>query len=137
MKQHRFRNVLLALLGAALIMGGAILRKSTGETRLTSLAIAAGIFLFGKSTANLMKDYVLFTPKLKEQQKIEENDERNMQIREKAAWKSSSIMQYVLLIVGFALTFADDLPVGIIVLCLSMLQSFLLAGFTSYYQKRM
>lgn len=135
-KQHRFRSVLLALLGAALMIAGAVLRKSAGEMWFSSFAMVAGIFIFGKYTADLMKDYIVFTPELKKQQKIEENDERNIQVRGMASWKCLSVMQIVLLVAGLALSFTDW-AVGIAVLCLSMLQSFLLAGFTSYYQKRM
>lgn len=138
MKERKYtKDILFTLLGIALMAGGLIVKKMTGETRFTSCFLAAGIFLFGRSTANLLKDYAVSTPELKKQQEIEENDERNMQIREKAAGKSLAIMQGVLLVVGLALTFADNTLVGIIVICLSILQSFLFAYFTSYYQKRM
>lgn len=135
-KQRRLRNVLLALLGAALMGTGGILFTKTGEKHFTALVLAAGIFLFGKSTAELLKDYIAFSPHLKKQEEIEKNDERNIQVRGMASWKCLSVMQIVLLVVGLALSFTDW-TVGIIVLCLSVLQSFLLAGFMSYYQKRM
>ena len=136
MKQHRLRNVLLTILGVALIVAGAVLRKRAGEMWFSSFALAAGVFIFGKFTADLMKDYVIFTPELKKQEEIEKNDERNIQVRGMASWKCLSVMQIILYVVGLALSFTD-LAVGVIVLFLSALQSFLLAGFTSYYQKRM
>lgn len=136
MKQHRLRNVLLTILGVALIAVGGILRKRAGEMWFSSFAMAAGVFVFGKYTAELMKDYIVFSPSLKKQEEIEKNDERNIQVRGMASWKCLTVMQIILFVVGLALSFTDW-TVGIIVLCLSILQSFLLAGFMSYYQKRM
>ena len=136
MKQNRIRDTLLALLGAALIAAGGILRKNAGEMRFSSFAMAAGILLFGKATADLMKSYIVFSPELKKQEEIEKNDERNQLVRGKAAYKCLFVMQAILLLTGLALSFMDW-TIGMIVLCLSILQSFLLAGFTSYYQKRM
>lgn len=135
MKQNIMKKTLLVLLGVILIAGGGALRKFAGEIHFSSFLMAAGVLVFGRYAGSLLKDAAV-PPELKKQEEIEENDERNQLVRGKAAWRCFSVMQVVLLLTGLALSYMKW-TAGVVVLCLSVLQSLVLAGFLSYYQKRM
>lgn len=129
-------GTILVTAGILFMAGGAIARKVTNETRLTSCVLAAGILVFSEGVQKLSIGF-LMTPERQKQREIEVNDERNAQIREKAVWRSYTIMRFLLMAAGFAFFYAGDLTAGILVLGINLIYDLLAAGFEAYYRKRM
>lgn len=59
--------------------------------------LGLGVCLFGTTTGDIYKEWALNkTPEMKKQQEIEEKDERNIQIKEKAKSKGFDMVNYTL-----------------------------------------
>lgn len=132
----RIIGLILVTAGILCMVGGLIARKSTNETRLTSCILAAGIVILCEGVQQLSIGF-LMSPEQQKQREIEVNDERNAHIREKAVWKSYSIMRFLLPVAGFALMYSGDLTAGILVVGINLIQGLIAAGFEEYYRKRM
>ena len=69
--------------------------------------------------------------------RVEENDERNIRIRERAGFRTSQIILGALCICALTSAFANfELYVTLIFVGLILLHGILLVGFSIYYEKR-
>ena len=128
--------LILLVIGILLMAGGLYYGKSSGENQLSSVATGIGIALFGIAIGKLATLLVM-TPEGQKKQDIDLKDERNVAIREKAAWKTNNIMITVLSVIGFALVFSDNLFAAILVVCAIMIQSVSIVVYSNYYSKKL
>ena len=128
--------LILLVIGILLMAGGLYYGKSSGENQLSSVATGIGIVLFGIAIGKLATLLVM-TPEGQKKQDIDLKDERNVAIREKAAWKTNNIMITVLSVIGFALVFSDNLFAAILVVCAIMIQSVSIVVYSNYYSKKL
>ena len=69
--------------------------------------------------------------------RVEENDERNIRIRERTGWRTSQVILGVLCVCALTSAFANfELYVTLIFAGLILLQGILSVGFQMYYGKR-
>ena len=69
--------------------------------------------------------------------RVEENDERNIRIRERTGWRTSQVILGVLCVCALTSAFANfELYVTLIFVGLILLQGILSVGFQMYYGKR-
>jgi len=137
MKNKNYPLYLILLVGGILLIaGGLYYGKSRGENQLSSVATGIGIAIFGIAIGKLATLLVM-TPEGQKKQDIDLKDERNVAIREKAAWKTNNIMITVLSVIGFALVFSDNLFAAILVVCAIMIQSVSIVVYSNYYSKKL
>lgn len=117
-------NVITFSIGLALLGAGLYLAKAYPAAKGVMLAlpyvfIGLGCGLFGQGFSGIVNRAVLKkNPEIAKQQEIEQKDERNVEIANRAKAKAYDAMIYVFgaLMVAFALMGMDILPVIMLVL---------------------
>ena len=104
------------------------------------LLFGFGIALMILGFSNLLSQLIVSKTETEETVKVkrvEENDERNIRIRERAGFRTSQIILGVLCICALTSAFANfELYVTLIFAGLILLHGILLVGFQMYYEKR-
>ena len=104
------------------------------------LLFGFGIALMILGFSNLLSQLIVSKTETEETVKVkrvEENDERNIRIRERAGFRTSQIILGALCICALTSAFANfELYVTLIFAGLILLQGILLVGFSIYYEKR-
>ena len=104
------------------------------------LLFGFGIALIILGFSNLLSQFVVSKTETEETMKVkrvEENDERNIRIRERAGFRTSQIILGALCICALTSAFANfELYVTLIFVGLILLHGILLVGFSIYYEKR-
>ena len=104
------------------------------------LLFGFGIALMILGFSNLASQFVVSKTEKEETMKVkrvEENDERNIRIRERAGWRTSQVILGVLCISALTSAFANlELYVTLLLVGLILLQGILSVGFQMYYEKR-
>ncbi len=139
MKMHKYlESILEFTVGSALlILGGYLL---TIDSKYAGAAlIGIGAILFGQPFGTIFKELILHSSsKIRREYKIEQKDERNTAIREKAGAITFNIIQYLLL--GITLVFIIlDVEVYLIasIAGLLILNKLIYGYFLYYYNKRL
>ena len=104
------------------------------------LLFGFGIALMILGFSNLVSQFVVSKTETEETMKVkrvEENDERNIRIRERAGWRTSQVILGVLCICALTSAFANfELSVTLLFAGLIILHGILSVGFSIYYEKR-
>ena len=104
------------------------------------LLFGFGFALIILGFSNLLSQFVVSKTETEETMKVkrvEENDERNIRIRERAGWRTSQVILGVLCICALTSAFANfELYVTLIFVGLILLQGILSVGFQMYDGKR-
>ena len=104
------------------------------------LLFGFGIALMILGFSNLLSQFVVSKTETEESVKVkrvEENDERNIRIRERAGFRTSQVILGVLCVCALTSAFANfELYVTLIFAGLILLHGILLVGFSIYYEKR-
>ena len=104
------------------------------------LLFGFGIALMILGFSNLLSQLIVSKTETEETVKVkrvEENDERNIRIRERAGFRTSQIILGALCICALTSAFANfELYVTLIFAGLILLHGILLVGFSIYYEKR-
>ena len=104
------------------------------------LLFGFGIALMILGFSNLLSQLIVSKTETEETVKVkrvEENDERNIRIRERAGFRTSQIILGALCICALTSAFANfELYVTLIFVGLILLHGILLVGFSIYYEKR-
>ena len=104
------------------------------------LLFGFGIALMILGFSNLASQFVVSKTETEETVKVkrvEENDERNIRIRERAGFRTSQIILGALCICALTSAFANfELYVTLLFVGLIILHGILLVGFSIYYEKR-
>ena len=104
------------------------------------LLFGFGIALMILGFSNLVSQFVVSKTETEETMKVkrvEENDERNIRIRERAGFRTSQVILGVLCVCTLTSAFANfELYVTLIFVGLILLHGILLVGFQMYYEKR-
>ena len=104
------------------------------------LLFGFGIALMILGFSNLLSQLIVSKTETEETVKVkrvEENDERNIRIRERAGFRTSQIILGALCICALTSAFANfELYVTLIFAGLILLHGILLVGFQMYYEKR-
>ena len=104
------------------------------------LLFGFGFALIILGFSNLLSQFVVSKTETEETMKVkrvEENDERNIRIRERAGFRTSQIILGALCICALTSAFANfELYVTLIFVGLILLHGILLVGFSIYYEKR-
>ncbi len=137
------KKVLLAAaaasLGTVLLIISRTLPTGDGITGGLCLGIGAALAVLG--IGNLVGYSVgrsVETPEIRKVSLREENDERNIRVREKAGWNAGRVMLYILCFVALASAFTGaELYITGLFAALVMTEGLLTAGFLAYYDKRM
>lgn len=113
---NQIRNYILVGLSSSIMMLCLILIKIYGNNLKLIIHLVIALMIFGNSTNNILKLFVLKDGiEEKKQMKIEQNDERNTLIRDKAGAKTNYIMLLINTAITFTLAFKD---VNIWIICL-------------------
>ena len=116
MKQHKVgRYIVLAIVGLIILVGGLVLTKLFPEANgifktLPFLCVGVGAGVFGGNIGTAIKNRTLRTnPQAAKQAEIEEKDERNRIIRDRAKSKAYDLMIfiYAAILLAFALIQVD------------------------------
>lgn len=135
----KFTRICLAgfFAGAACLLLSGILPLAEFPAQLL---FGFGIALMILGFSNLVSQFVVSKTETEETVKVkrvEENDERNIRIRERAGWRTSQVILGVLCICALTSAFANfELYVTLIFAGLILLHGILLVGFSIYYEKR-
>ena len=104
------------------------------------LLFGFGFALIILGFSNLLSQFVVSKTETEETMKVkrvEENDERNIRIRERAGFRTSQVILGVLCVCALTSAFANfELYVTLIFAGLILLHGILLVGFSIYYEKR-
>ena len=104
------------------------------------LLFGFGIALMILGFSNLLSQLIVSKTETEETVKVkrvEENDERNIRIRERAGFRTSQIILGALYICALTSAFANfELYVTLLFVGLILLHGILLVGFQMYYEKR-
>ena len=104
------------------------------------LLFGFGIALMILGFSNLLSQLIVSKTETEETMKVkrvEENDERNIRIRERAGWRTSQVILGVLCVCALTSAFANfELYVTLLFVGLILLHGILLVGFSIYYEKR-
>jgi Ca2+/Na+ antiporter len=112
MKNKSIQKYLVySIIGFTILAGGAILAKLTRDTQgimqtLPYILIGIGAGVFGSNLGTVVNVYAMKKdPKLSKQKEIDEKDERNIEIRNKAKAKAYDlmVMAFGALMMAFAL----------------------------------
>lgn len=133
------KSCILAVLGIVLLLFGFYLLKGIAyETpnafliKLPYICIAFGCGLFGHSMGNLIANKAIRKdPNVQKQMEIEQNDERNIAISNRAKSKAYDIMTFVFgaVMVSFALMGVEMMPILLLVFAYAFVQ-----GCAIYYR---
>ena len=104
------------------------------------LLFGFGIALMILGFSNLLSQLIVSKTETEETVKVkrvEENDERNIRIRERAGFRTSQVTLGVLCVCALTSAFANfELYVTLLFAGLILLHGILLVGFSIYYEKR-
>ena len=104
------------------------------------LLFGFGFALIILGFSNLLSQFVVSKTETEETVKVkrvEENDERNIHIRERAGFRTSQVTLGVLCVCALTSAFANfELYVTLLFVGLILLHGILLVGFSIYYEKR-
>lgn len=124
--------VLLSLTGMILLLLG----LSADKPMLSSILAAVGIIVLGLSAVKAAP--LLARREVDEEgNKIEWQDERNMVIREKAAWYAGMTLIVAMSVSAFALVLADQLTGAWVIAGLLLLYSLSIVVFSAYFSKKL
>ena len=135
----KFTRICLAgfFAGAACLILSGILPLAEFPAQLL---FGFGIALMILGFSNLVSQFVVSKTETEETMKVkrvEENDERNIRIRERAGFRTSQIILGALCICALTSAFANfELYVTLIFVGLILLHGILLVGLSIYYEKR-
>ena len=105
------------------------------------LLFGFGIALMILGFSNLLSQLIVSKTETEETVKVkrvEENDERNIRIRERAGFRTSQVILGVLCVCALTSAFANfELYVTLIFVGLILLHGILLVGLSIYYEKRL
>ena len=91
-------QIIFLIIGAVFLVAGGLIMKNPSIKQISGACIGIGAGLWGIGIANLlMSRYYQKHPQAKKQEQIQQNDERNIQIRDKAKAKSADILQWVIM----------------------------------------
>ena len=135
----KFTRICLAgfFAGAACLLLSGILPLAEFPAQLL---FGFGIALMILGFSNLVSQLIVSKTETEETVKVkrvEENDERNIRIRERAGFRTSQIILGALCICALTSAFANfELYVTLLFVGLILLHGILLVGFSIYYEKR-
>jgi hypothetical protein len=141
MKKNKLLSVLLALAGLVILLAG-IFVFTTPETKLTSgLCFGVGACALSLGSGWFISSFLIQADKeeaILKQKTIEENDERNIRIRERAGYMVARAMNYVLSIFILVLAFIGaDRMIIYMVAGIIFLEFVLVVYFSNRYSKTM
>jgi len=106
-----------------------------------SLCVGIGAALTVLGIGNLVGFYAgkaVETPEIRKISLREENDERNIRVRERAGWSASRVMVYILCFITLASAFMGaEFYLTCLFAVLVVTEGLLTAGYLAYYNKRM
>ncbi len=129
------------IIGILLFVSSIVLKSTYGEdvSRITSAGLGLGIVLIGFCSYMTSRlNAAQKNPELFRKQKIEQNDERNILIRDKALAKANVILTGLIFVALFVLSFFEVawyIPVSLgVIIAVNILSSIL---YYVYYNKRL
>jgi hypothetical protein len=127
--------VLLSSIGVILLLLGLFSEKPMQ----TAILIAVGIIVLGFSATKVAPLLTLLTRKEADEEgaKIEWHDERNIVIREKAAWYAGLTSIAAMSISAFILVMANQLVGAYVIAGLLLLYSLSIIVFSAYFSKKL
>ena len=138
------RKYTLLTWGATILGIALMIISKTGiisSNQINGIFIGVGAALAVLGAGNLVGKYfakAVETPEIKKISLREENDERNIRIREKAGWNTCRIMTYILCFFGLSSALMNlELYITISIVLLILMQGIITAGSLVYYEKRM
>lgn len=140
MKIKRFLFVMLSMVGALLLLLAGFVFTSDELKSVAGLCYGFGSAMLALGVGNLI--YCIAMPKaeyekVKHLKAIEENDERNIRIREKSGYMVSKIMIYMICVLILVLGIINvNKLVLYMVITLLFAKIVLFVVFTNYYSKR-
>ena len=142
MKKNRiWLYAVLAVTGIALLFTGHYILIGEDLKTLSGLFTGIGAAAFVLGIGNFIGAIVITKTQNEEitrRKNIEVNDERNTQIREKSAYQTLRILQYLLYAVTLILALSNaPLYITLIFAGIIVLETILLIIFSSYYQNRL
>jgi len=135
-RNHSTRNYILAGISAAVLVGSLVITKIYGRNVVIISLLAISLMVFGNSMSEIFKQLAIKGTDQKELD-IEEKDERNTLIREKAAAKTNYFMLTLLSLMTFILVFMN-VELWIICLFASLIgaEAIILVLTNIYYSKK-
>ncbi|WFN33861.1 hypothetical protein L1S32_08395 [Methanogenium sp. S4BF] len=135
----------LPLMWGMMILGIALMVFSqtgiTDSNQINGICIGFGAALAVLGIGNLAGKYVaraVETPDIQKASLREENDERNIRVRERAGWNTARITNYVLCFLALASALMNlELYITLSFVFLIIMEFSLTAGSLVYYEKRM
>ncbi len=102
MREKKLLRFIALVFGVCLALAGLFLIKGEELKAVSGVCIGIGAGLFGQNTANLfMLRYEEKNPDAAKIKKIEEKDERNITIKNRAKAKAADIVQYLIILLIF------------------------------------
>lgn len=138
MKKRSFVNVATVVIGICLIAASFLFRSEDMKT-ISGVVIGVGAGLFGMGIANLlMRRIERNNPELEKIKKIEENDERNTMIRQRAKAKAGDITQWLIMVIAY-ITILISAPIWVTLAVVAVFLAYyiLMLYFMGRYQKEM
>ena len=111
--KKKWGDYVIAGAGAALLIAGLILKKSAGEVQgillvLPYVLLGCGCGVFGHGMGSAISRRVLEkSPEMRKQMEIDQDDERNIAIRNRAKGKAFDSMIYVFSALMFCFLFME------------------------------
>lgn len=130
--------LILAIIGILLAAAALLFERDLTDAQMgAALGVGAGVFGFSTSKF-FVRRYEEKNPEIFKIKTIEEKDERNQIIRNKAQAISGKIIQW-LLMAGAWIAMAINAPIWItiILVCVFLFKTVLDIAFMAYYQKQM
>lgn len=129
---------------AGIILGAILLILSRSvfvdEKSISGFCLGLGAAFLVLGIGNLIGKFVtakVETPEVARIKSIEENDERNIRVKEKAGWMTARVMNIVLCVLALVSAFTNqELYITIILAALVVFFGALLIGLNIYYEKR-
>ncbi|MDO5844222.1 MAG: hypothetical protein Q4Q53_03635 [Methanocorpusculum sp.] len=136
-------DIIISLAG--IILGAILLILSRSvfadEKAISGFCLGFGAAIFVLGFGNLIGKLVtakVETPEIARIKNIEENDERNIRVKEKAGWATARIMNIVLCVLALASALTNqELYITLILAVLVVVYGVLILGFNIYYEKRL
>lgn len=136
--KNEMKSYIIAGLSISAVTACVVLTKLYGRNIGTIILLVIFLLIFGKTADNILKGYALKdAPEAKKRAEIEQKDERNTFIREKAGARTNFIMLILNTCVIYFLIFMDA-PLWVICLfgALTFLQGIIAVLTYNYYAKR-
>lgn len=139
-KNKAWPSLLLAVAGAvSLCIGGFVLTNEDVKA-ISGWCIGFGAAALGLGIGEIIELLIVSRTKSEDftrRKKIEENDERNIRLREKVGAKINQVIVYALSVILLAFGFMGDITAVIIVTSVLLLELVLAVTLSVYYSKRM